>query len=385
MKTVLVTGSRSPAALEICRGLQASGSRVIAADSLHFPVCRFSNAVDRSVRIGPPRQQPSDFVRDLNRIIDEEKIDIIIPTCEETFHLALHRQSINCEIFASDIDQLSRFHDKYRFLDSARPYGISIPKTQLLESQSAADEVFRTSTIHGKRVDALVFKRVYSRFAEGTLIRPGSKNIDKIKPSPENRYVAQEFIPGVEFCCYAIAVKGSLKAISIYKSAYRAGRGAGIYFEHHNRAEIEQFVRSFVSGYSFTGQVSFDFIAGRDGKTYVIECNPRATSGVHLLDKDTDWNSMFGIGLEYEDHCHTPRTEPKMVALAMLTYGLTAAKLRSFFTDWKRAQDVVYRVDDMLPTLGQLATTTEFLLRAMKWSISPLAATTHDIEWNGHD
>lgn len=385
MKTFLVTGARSPAALEVCRGLHASGSRVIAADSLHFPVCRFSNAVDRSVRIAPPRQQPSDFVRDLNRIIDEENIDIIIPTCEEAFHLALHRQSINCKIFASDIDQLSKFHDKFRFLDSARPYGISIPKTQLLESQSAVDGVFRTSTIHGERVDALVFKRVYSRFAEGTVIRPTAKQLDTIKPSPDNRYVAQEFIPGVEFCCYAIAVKGKLKAISIYKSAYRAGRGAGIYFEHQKRPEIEQFVRSFVGGHSFTGQISFDFIAGRDGKTYVIECNPRATSGVHLLDRDTDWNGMFGIGLEDEDHCHTPRMETKMVALAMLTYGLRTAKSRSLFTDWRRAQDVVYRVDDMLPTLGQLATTIEFLLRAVKRSISPLAATTHDIEWNGND
>ena len=352
---------------------------------MHYPICRFSNAVDRLVRVAPPRQQPREFVRDLNRIIAEEKIDIIIPTCEEAFYLALHRQSINCEIFVSDIDKLSTFHDKYRFLDSARPYGISVPKTQILDNQSALDEVFKASMICGERVDALVFKRVYSRFAEGTLIKPTAKNLNSIYPSLENRYVAQEFIPGDEFCCYAIAAQGKLKAISIYKSIYRAGRGAGIYFEHQDRPEIVQFVRAFVRGHSFTGQISFDFIAGYDGATYVIECNPRATSGVHFLDNDTDWNGMFAIGLEDEDHCHAPRMETKMVALAMLTYGLRATKLRSFFTDWKRAQDVVYRSSDILPTFGQMVTTAEFLLRALKRSMSPIAATTYDIEWNGND
>ncbi len=385
MKTVLITGARSPAALEICRGLHASGSRVIAADSMRFPICRFSNSVDRSVRVAPPRLQPNDFVRDINRIVAEEKIDIIIPTCEEVFHLALHREKISCAIFGSDIAKLSEFHDKFRFLNSARPYGVAIPRTEVLDSLEAAGAVFKTSMIQGQRADALVFKRVYSRFAEGTLVNPTAEQLDKIEPSPRNRYVVQEFIPGDEFCCYAIAVKGKLKAISIYRPAYRAGVGAGIFFEPQNQPQVEQFVRAFVGGHAFTGQVSFDFIAGRDGNTYVIECNPRATSGVHLLDKDTDWNGMFGIGLEDEGHCHTQRVEPKMIALAMLTYGLKASKLRSIFKDWSRATDAVYRGGDILPTIGQVATMTEFLMRAAKLSISPIAATTHDIEWNGND
>jgi predicted ATP-grasp superfamily ATP-dependent carboligase len=144
-------------------------------------------------------------------------------------------------------------------------------------------------------------------------------------------------------------------------------------------------ISHFVNGHSFTGQISFDFMAGPDGDTYVIECNPRATSGVHLLEKDTDWNGMFGIGLEDEDHCHTPRMEPKMIALAMLTYGLRASNIRSLLADWKLARDAIYRGSDILPAIGQMATMSEFLIMAAKYSISPLAATTHDIEWNGND
>lgn len=385
MKTVLVTGARSPAALDICRGLKASGSRVVAADSLRFPICRFSNSPDHSVHIAPPRQQPKEFIRDLNRIVTDEKVDIIVPTCEEVFHLALHQQHINCEIFTSDIAQLSAFHDKYQFLQCAEPYGISIPKTAILDTREAMLEVAKTSIINGERVNSLVFKRVFSRFAEGTLVKPSTGQLDAIHPNTQNRYIAQEFIPGEEFCCYAIAVKGKLKAISIYKPVYRAGRGAGIFFEPLDRPEIERFVRAFVNGHTFTGQISFDFIAAPEGQTYVIECNPRATSGVHLLDKDTDWNGMFSIGLKDEDHCHTPHKEPRMVALAMLTYGLKNSRPRSFLSDWRRAKDVAYRRSDILPAVGQLATMTEFLLRAVKHSISPLAATTHDIEWNGNE
>lgn len=385
MKTVLVTGARSPAALEICRGLQASGSRVVAADSLYFPICRFSNAVDRCVQISPPRQNPKGFIEDLNRIVANEKVDIIIPTCEEVFHLALHQKEIDCAIFSGDIAQLSWFHDKYRFLQAARGHGISIPKTKLLTTRSSMLEIAETQVLEGERTEALVFKRVFSRFAEGTLIKPVLRQLDNIHPTEQNTYIAQEFIPGEEFCCYAIAVDGKPKAISIYKPIYRAGRGAGIYFQPESRPEIEAFVRSFVSGHSFTGQISFDFIATAGGPTYVIECNPRATSGVHLLNHDTDWNGMFGIGLEDENHCHSPQKRPVMVALAMLIYGLKNARPHAFIHDWKRAKDVAFRRRDFLPAVGQLATMTEFLMRAVKHSVSPLAATTHDIEWNEND
>jgi len=371
MKTVLVTGARSPAALEICRGLQACGSRVIAADSLRFPICRFSNSVGRSIRIAPPRQQPEAFVRDLNQIVADEKVNIIIPTCEEVFHLALHREEINCDIFTGDITQLSAFHDKYRFLECAEPYGISIPRTAILNSRADMIEVFSESSIDGQKVEALVLKRVFSRFAEGTFVKPSTTQLDAVHPRARNQYIAQEFIPGEEFCCYAIAVKGKLNAISIYKPVYRAGRGAGIFFEPQDKPEIERFVRAFVDGHVFTGQVSFDFIAAPDGQTYVIECNPRSTSGVHLLGKDADWNGMFGIGLEDEGHCQISRMEPKMVALAMMTYGLRNVRPGAFLTDWMRAEDVAFRRGDILPAAGQIATMAEFLLRALRQSILP--------------
>lgn len=47
--------------------------------------------------------------------------------------------------------------------------------------------------------------------------------------------------------------------------------------------EIYEWVRQFVQATGFSGQVGFDFIETEDGQLYAIECNPRATSGIHLF------------------------------------------------------------------------------------------------------
>lgn len=385
MKTVLLTGARSPAALELARALHRSGIRVLAADSIRFPVCRFSSSVDKTLRHAPARQQPEKFVRDLNRIVGEERIDIIIPTCEETFHLALNKDAIRCAIFAPSIELLNILHDKFQFLDLARDHGISVPRTVVLGKKAELDEFAKLPKIDDEALEELVYKRVFSRFAEGTLVKPSLEQLNSVVPTSRDKWVAQEFIAGQESCCYAVAVDGQLTAISNYLPVHRAGRGAGTYFQPVISPTIEAFVRSLVAATNYTGQISFDFITNKDGATYVIECNPRATSGVHLLEPSADWHHVLGI--KSDGHQPTVRAAPtpKMVALAMMLYGRGKDPTRSVLRDIAAARDVTWHFSDPLPSIGQLATMAEFLLISAKRSITPLAATTYDIEWNGND
>src|SRR5690606_21765330 len=125
---------------------------------------------------------------------------------------------------------------------------------------------------------------------------------------------------------------------------YRAGQGSSIYFQPVMHAEIERQVASLVKGILYSGQIAFDFIEDAYGKIFVLECNPRATSGVHLLPPEFDWSGFLNGTPSQPPTRSLPR--PKMIALAMLLFGLRTPNEKSF-TKFRAA----YRAaDDVLGT-----------------------------------
>ena len=106
----------------------------------------------------------------------------------------------------------------------------------------------------------------------------------KVRPSSDAPWVAQRFVPGQEYCSFSVLVDGQLRAHSSYQPRYRVGRGSGIYFHSCAPAPIRAFLEQFGRATGYTGQVGFDFIEDQQGRFHVLECNPRATSGVHLFD-----------------------------------------------------------------------------------------------------
>lgn len=382
MKRVLVTGARSPAALELCRGLAADGVTVYAADTLFLPLASWSNSVKRYFRLPSPRFKREAFIRKLSQIIEKYEIDVVIPTCEEAFHLSAVKDQLptRASYFVDDIATLDRLHNKFTVQQCLVPDSYLVgPETKLIEDIEKLRKL--------EMYDPLVFKRAYSRFAEGTFIKPSKAEIDEIKPTPNDPFVAQEFIDGDEYCIYAVAAHGVPKAVTVYRPKYRAGLGAGIYFDPVDDLAFEAAIWSFIIENKLHGQISFDVIQaryfGREGM-YLIECNPRATSGIHLLGADAGFADLFGIETDREPRFRSTDTQKKMVALAMLSYGRRNTRNRfDFKTDFRRAKDVIWSRADKLPAIGQLLSMAELLWLASRRGISPLAATTYDIEWNG--
>ncbi|MFX4282809.1 hypothetical protein ACOL3J_11110, partial [Aliarcobacter butzleri] len=68
----------------------------------------------------------------------------------------------------------------------------------------------------------------------------------------------------------------------IYKPKYLLNQAASTYFEYYDDRRLDDFIKKFAQNTNYTGQVAFDFID--DGEDiYILECNPRATSGLHLI------------------------------------------------------------------------------------------------------
>lgn len=376
-KRVLVLGARAPAALEWVRGLASLGFQVFSADSLACPVARFSCYNRSYTRLPEPRWQPQAWLEALVALVEREVIDWVIPTCEEVFYLAWGAARFNgrCRLFTANFEQLHSLHHKGHFAAQAQAWPVGAPDTRVIESKAALVEFSDQSS-------DLVFKPAYSRFANRTLIAPSPDALAQIHPSPQQPWVVQRRIRGKEFCSYSLVREGRLLAHSLYQPKYRVGQGSGIYFEVAESAAIEQTVSNFVATLGYTGQLACDWMRDGDGRYWALECNPRATSGVHLFDDQPQALAAALADTPAADIFY-PNQTPRMLSLAMGLFGLPNWGRLQFWRDLSLARDVIYRPGDTGPLWAQLPGVAEISWRALSRRCGLLAAATADIEWDG--
>lgn len=377
MANILLTGGRAPVTLDLARAFHRAGHTVFVAESLRGHVSQPSAAVKANFVVPAPRQETEAFIAALKRIIEENQVDVLIPTCEEVFHIARGLNELPCHVFTEPLAKLDEYHNKWKFVVKAGECDLRVPESMLI---TRLDDVLYAYALWKK----VVLKPVYSRFASRTLMLPSLKEALSTLTFNEP-WIAQEFIEGQQFCSYSVCQQGRITAHAVYPTVFTAGQGATIAFHPVDHAGIYQWVRTFAERYQVTGQMAFDFIQSPSGEVFALECNPRATSGLHLLTPNPEFvNSFFTP----EIPCVTPYANTaRMLGTAMLVYGLSAALLHGRFGLWLNtflhSDDVLLDFHDPLPFLLQLRSIFEYVRLGRKQGISALAASTFDIEWNG--
>jgi hypothetical protein len=198
-------------------------------------------------------------------------------------------------------------------------------------------------------------------------------------------WVAQQRIFGTEYSTYSVAHQGKLTAHACYFSLYKAGQGSGIYFLPRNDTRIEAFVSQLLAKLGFTGQLGLDLIEDQQGKLWVLEGNPRGTSGIHLF---SDLDLLPAALLDPRTPIVRPSSpQPVAVSFAMPFWGFADAIRRKrgivFFKDWWQARDPMFRWNDLGPCFGIVMAFAELLKIRAREKKSLMEASTFDIEWNG--
>jgi len=378
----LVTGARSPTALDWIRRLGRAGHGVAAADSLRHPLCRGTRYLDRYFEVPSARTTPRDYAFAVRDAAHQCGAEWVIPTCEEIFYLAHYREIFagTCQLLADPFDVLARLHHKGEFAAltaSGGPVGTCIHSPESHEFRSPGDlEDFATA--QGGSLTDWVLKPVYSRFASDIHIRPQPAAWQKVEPTSAAPWLAQRFAAGAPFCTYSLAIAGTITAHTTYIPKHQVDGGAGFYFEPVERPDLFQFCSDVVKHFRFTGQICFDFISGENG-TVVIECNPRATSGLHLLDERDPLPFLHPSAGDAALWPMAP--QPRMLGAAMWMKPGRLARWR----DYRRAADVYQAPDDRLPLLAAPRSMRELyhLARRLGLGTDLLAASTADLLWNG--
>lgn len=374
---ILLTGGRAPVTLDLARAFRCAGHTVFMAESLRGHLSQPSNAVKAHFVVPAPRSEPEAFLAALKRIVEENQVELLIPTCEEVFHIANGLSEIPCRVFTEPLEKLDRFHNKWKFVIDAGECDLRVPESILI---SREDDLLLAFSQWRR----LVLKPVYSRFAARTLILP-SLNEAFAKLTFNEPWIAQEYIEGQSFCSYSVCQNGRITAHAVYPTIFTAGAGATIAFQPLEHAAIDAWVRRFVEHFDVTGQMAFDFIQTPQGEVVALECNPRATSGLHLLTENPQFVESF---FNSEMNCVKPQAQTaRMLGTAMLVYGLPMSLWQGRFGAWLQtflhSDDVLFDLNDPLPFLLQARSILTYMKLGRKHGISALQASTFDIEWNG--
>ena len=379
--SVLITGARAPVALHLARLFHGAGWRVVLADTPAAPLSAASRACAAYVRLPPPRFAFEAYGNAVDALVAQENVSLVLPTCEEVFYLARAWQERRppARLFAPDMGLLQRVHDKFAFIGLCKSLDLAVPHSRLLTTKEDVAAVRAEAS-------SLVFKPVWSRFASHVLVRPSSEALARIAPSPQAPWVAQQFLSGEELSVYAVAREGRLVAFSLYRSLYRAGKGAGICFEPLEDAAARDFVTRFVAGTGWTGQISFDLMRTADGRVLPLECNPRATSGLHFF---RDPRGFVSALAGEADAVIPDVARPQTVRLALWLYGLPAALRAGEPGRFRRAlgtaEELLDWQGDAAPKRAQWRALGEIAALALRHRISLQRASTRDIEWDGPD
>ena len=136
MGRALITSAGTRVAYCICKNLSRHGIRAVMADADPLAMSFWSrHAAGRHVYASPFRDEAR-FVRDLLRIIDRERIDVLVPVLEETYFVARHRAALSphVRIFMAPYADLISLHDKRSLQGIAHRLGVRMPMTVELES-----------------------------------------------------------------------------------------------------------------------------------------------------------------------------------------------------------------------------------------------------------
>jgi len=92
---VLVTSSRMPFALDAIRKLGERGHEVYATDSYDASPGSHSRYLTGHFVTASPSGDPETFAADIERIADENDIDVVLPMFEEVFYLAAQHDRLS--------------------------------------------------------------------------------------------------------------------------------------------------------------------------------------------------------------------------------------------------------------------------------------------------
>ena len=226
---VALLGAGTGPANNLIRSLRAGDPSIIVVG------CHADRFVLKQSTAGPnyliPRSDLPGFVDSVRRVVEAERIDLLIPTTDGDVRLLSRtRDQIPCRTFLPRAEIIAVCQDKYRLTTLLRERGLPVPLTYAVSDVDRIDELFDALA---PCPDGLWCRLRVGQGALGALrVRSPEQATAWIGFWEEMRGVAassftlSEYLPGRDFACQTLWDKGRLILLKTYERlSYLGGEG----------------------------------------------------------------------------------------------------------------------------------------------------------------
>lgn len=385
--TVLLTLGRLPKALDVARALHAAGCRVVVAEPFSRHLTGASRAVARSHVVTAPRIDPERYLAELSRIIDDEGVDLVVPISEEIVYVAqLHaRLPENVRLQSMPAGLIHEVHDKLRFIEVCRRANVAAPETVSLHDGRVREWLQRERVVVKPRFSCSG-RGLHFLESDGLLAELRAKFPASAEGNPLTQPIAQRFCAGEVRSTFSLARRGEPLVIVTYRGVMMEGTVAVCFERLDTSPQIDAWVRAFLREIRFEGFVSFDLIEANDGSVQGIECNPRATSGLHFVEPEDLAHAMLDPKwqgpLRYRSERLMQQFYPCLTETQKAMFG---PRFREYLRLLRTARDVTWAARDPWPMLGMPLNSFPIIAAALRQRATFGEVAMLDFEWSGED
>lgn len=374
---ILLTLGRLSKGLELARALSQSGHRVIIADPFNWHLSKPSRRVAKSYRVTAPVSDLDQYLDDLLGIIDRDSIDLVIPVSEEALFTSRIGPKLpeRTKLFGPAFEQMDKLHDKLGFARLCHAIGLSAPETYPADSAEAVQLAQRSD---------FVIKPIHGCSGIGVRLKAAGDPLTATDVRPSN--LIQQRLYGRQISSFSIVQNGEVQATALYEGDIYLGTVSIRFRRVEGMAPVHDWIARFAAAEAYSGFLSLDFFVSEDGLPSAIECNPRLTSGIHLLHRDLIAARVTGAETDaptFKRHkvfqdAHAAMT----VAVGNITRPLTYLKILGKVLTTK---DVMFDWRDPLPFLLMTPMSWDTIRQGLFEGIPLADAVTRDILWQGDE
>ena len=378
--TVLITLGRLPKALDLARGFKSLGYRVIVAEPFRWHLTGVSNVIARRYKVTAPATNREQYLRELLAIVVNERVDWVVPVSEEIIYVSCLRALLppQVKLYAMPSAALLALHNKLSFIQRCREYGVSAPETV------AADDP-RANALAAK--GDYIVKPVFSCSGRGVVFRCRGAQLATYTTSEP--MIVQSWVKGDVLSTFSVAHEGAALTTVVYRGAVMSGTVA-VCFERVTAVDAQHqavidWVNQFVQRAHFSGFISFDMVVDADGHVHGIECNPRATSGLHFVNSRDLATAVVSPEapalIRFRGDTLMKQFYPCLTELQKSMFG--GGKFRKNLRQFLRARDVTWDWRDPLPFLTMPLTASQIIWKSIRAGVTMGEVATLDVGWYG--
>lgn len=278
----------------VLRMLGKCGHEVWIAEvaTYRFNHSQFSKYCQGNLVLPRPEQNREEWLAELRRLIEELKIDLLIPCTspvESKYYATLEKENLPCKILFIQGESCDILDDKARFAAYCKENNLTSPETHRISSRAQVEEIVRKNPDQTYILKPIEYDPVLRLDLEPIT----SKRLPELNDYLESRgisksreFVLQEQLNAkTEFGCFCLAWEGKLLAFTFFPS----DPSCLVYETAEERYdEVLDFCKLLSKSMNLTGMYTIDFLPNSAGKLLPIEANPRIHSGCVVLSDSPD-------------------------------------------------------------------------------------------------